>query len=178
MNCPLDAGMPNGLRQRIFRLRAQAVMLDADLAALYGVKTKALLQAVRRNPARFPEDFAFQINVLEWQALRSQFVTSNGRGGRRSLPYAFSEHGALQLASVLKSDRAVAVSLLVVRVFVRMRQLAQSSGALLARLDELERRIDQHDESLQELLAAIRRLISQPEPVSRPIGFTADLDSD
>lgn len=153
-------------------------MLDANLAALYGVKTKALLQAVRRNPERFPEDFTFQINASEWHTLRSQFVTSNGRGGRRSRPYAFTEHGVLQLASVLKSDRAVAVSLLVVRVFVRVRQLAQSNSTLVVRLDELERRIDGHDESLRDLLAAIRQLIVQPVPVSRPIGFTADFEGD
>jgi C4-dicarboxylate-specific signal transduction histidine kinase len=91
------------------------------------------------------------------------------------LPFVFNEHGALQSASVLKSDRAVAVSLLVVRIFVRMRQWAQTSRALVTRLDELERRVGEHDESLQELLATIRQLIAQPEPVSRPIGFMADI---
>jgi len=176
MSNPTAAGIQDGVSQRILRLRGQPVMLDADLAVLYGVPTKALLQALKRNPDRFPDDFAFQINDLEWRALRLQFVTSNGWGGRRSLPFVFNEHGALQLASVLKSDRAVAVSLLVVRVFVRMRQWAQTNRALVTRLDELERRVGEHDDSLRELLAAIRQLIAQPEPVSRPIGFMADID--
>ena len=176
MNNPVTAGIPEGVSQRIIRLRGQAVLLDADLALLYGVPTKALLQAVRRNPNRFPEDFTFQINDLEWRALRSQIVTPNGRGGRRSLPYVFNEHGALQLAGVLKSDRAVAISLLVVRAFVRMRRWAQTNRTIVTRLDELERRVGEHNESLQELLATIRQLIAQPGPVSRPIGFMADIE--
>lgn len=111
--------------QRILQLRNQTIILDKDLAGLYGVTTKALLQALRRNKDRFPDDFAFQINELEWANLRSQFVTSSSWGGRRYLPWAFTEHGALQVANVLKSGSAVAVSLLVVRAFVRLRQLAE-----------------------------------------------------
>lgn len=164
------------LASRIVRIRGLSVMLDADLAALYGVSNKALLQAVRRNRERFPPDFIFQINDLEWRILRHQFVSASFWGGRRSPPWAFTEHGALQLASVLRSDSASAVSLLVVRAFVRLRQWAQSNREIVRRLDELERRVGQHDDTLQELLAAIRQLISQPTPASRPIGFTADLE--
>jgi hypothetical protein len=164
------------LTRRIVRIRDLSVMLDADLAALYGVTNKALLQAVRRNRERFPPDFIFQINELEWRMLRHQFVSASFWGGRRSPPWAFTEHGALQLASVLRSDRATAVSLLVVRAFVHLRQWTQSSWEVGLRLDELERRVGQHDDTLQELLAAIRHLIAQPAAVSRPIGFTVDLE--
>jgi len=166
----------DGLTSRIVQVRGLSVMLDADLAALYGVSNKALLQAVRRNPERFPPDFIIQINGLEWANLRPQIVSASGWGGRRSPPWAFTEHGALQLASVLRSARAAAVSLLVVRAFVRLRQWAQSNREIILRLEELERRVGEHDDNLQELLAAIRRLIAQPAPASRPIGFTADLE--
>ncbi|MDP2325589.1 MAG: ORF6N domain-containing protein [Gammaproteobacteria bacterium] len=170
---------PDGdaVTRQIRRLRGQAILLDADLALLYGVETKVLLQAVRRNKDRFPPDFLFQINTEEWSILRSQFVTSRSWGGRRSRPWAFTEHGALQLANVLKSKRAIAVSLMIVRVFVRLRQWAQTNRELVLRLNELERRVGANDASLQELLEAIRQLIARPEPTSRPIGFTADLDT-
>jgi hypothetical protein len=161
--------------QQILHLRGQRIIVDKDLADLYGVTTKALLQALRRNRARFPDDFVFQINDIEWTNLRSQFVTSSSWGGRRHLPWAFTEHGALQVANVLKSGRAVAVSLLVVRAFVRLRQLAESNRELAERLNELESKYSDHDVAIRNILASLRQLVAQPDPVHRPIGFTADL---
>lgn len=161
--------------QCILKLRGQPIILDKDLAGLYGVTTKALLQALRRNRDRFPDDFAFQLNDLEWANLRSQFVTSSTWGGRRYLPWAFTEFGALQVANVLTSGRAVAVSLLVVRAFVRLRQLAESNRELADRLNELESRYSDHDVAIRDILASLRQLVTQPEQPQRPIGFTADL---
>lgn len=176
----MDASTPAAVvlvSQRIVRIRGHAVILDSDLAGLYGVTTKALLQAIRRNPRRFPDDFVIQINDMEWQDLRSQFVTSKGRGGRRHLPWAFTEHGALQVANVLKSERAIAVSLLVIRAFVRLRQLAEGNRALSDRLAELEQKYSDHDVAIRNILASLRQLVAQPEPQRRPIGFTVDLES-
>lgn len=114
-------------RAKIFEIRGQRVMLDSDLAALYEVETKALLQQVRRNPKRFPRDFMFQLSGREWENLRSQFVTSSsGWGGRRSLPFAFTEHGVAMLSSVLRSEHAVAVNIEIVRAFIAMRRRDQS----------------------------------------------------
>lgn len=150
--------------QRIVRIRDRHVMLDVDLAALYGVTTKALLQAVRRNSNRFPDDFVIQINEVEWENLRSQFVTSSGWGGRRYRPWAFSEHGALQLANVPRSERAVAVSLVVVRAFVRLRQWAGENRELAERIAELERGHGHHDVAIENILATLRQLLSVPAP--------------
>jgi ORF6N domain len=124
----------------ILTLREQRVMLDADLAELYGVQTKVLVQAVKRNLARFPADFMFQLTGEEFAALRSQFVTSNteGRGGRRTAPYAFTEQGVAMLSSVLGSTRAIAVNIEIMRTFVRVRALAATHGDLAKRLAELE----------------------------------------
>jgi len=151
-------------------------MLDADLAALYGVPTKALVQGVRRNPARFPDDFAIQINEMEWQRLRSQFVTSNGRGGRRHLPWAFTEYGALQLANILRSARATAISLLVIRAFVSLRRWSENHRELAVRLAELEQRSGEHDQAIRGILDSLHQLIAQEEGPRRSIGFTADLE--
>lgn len=168
---------------RILPLRGQRVMLDADLASLYGVQTKVLVQAVKRNPARFPADFMFQLSSEEFAALRSRTVTSKpGRGGRRTAPYAFTEQGVAMLSSVLGSTRAVAVNIEIMRTFVRVRELAASHGDLAHRLLELEQRTkqlaQQHDrfshetrEQLEQVFAAIRALTVPPEPKKRPIGF-------
>src|SRR5579863_4777362 len=113
-----------GIQQRIYLIRDRKVMLDSDLATLYGVATKALNQAVKRNPSRFPLDFAFQLRLKEAELLRSQFVTSNdGRGGRRYLPYVFTEHGVAMLSSVLNSERAVQMNILIVRAFIQLRDI-------------------------------------------------------
>jgi hypothetical protein len=128
------------IQSRILELREQRVMLDADLAQLYGVPTKVLVQAVKRNLARFPSDFMFQLTSEEFAVLRSQFVTSNtpGRGDRRTAPYVFTEQGVAMLSSVLGSPRAIAVNIEIMRTFVRVRQLAVSHGELAKRLHDLE----------------------------------------
>jgi hypothetical protein len=161
------------IEQRILLIRSQRVMLDADLAELYGVKTKVLNQAIRRNLNRFPDDFMFRLTEVETKSLRSQFVTSNaGRGGRRYRPYAFTEHGAIMAASVLNSPRAVKVSVYVVRAFVKLREVLSTHKALARKLAELERRLDTHDDQIEALLEAIRELMAPPpEPRRRRIGF-------
>lgn len=158
----------------IVRLRGQKVLLDADLAHLYGVETRALVQAVKRNQQRFPEDFMFQLTAGETEALRSQFVISNapGRGGRRYAPYAFTEQGVAMLSSVLKSPRAIAVNVEIMRAFVQLREMLASNRELKHKLDELERRLGAHDQAIASILSAIRELMSPPEPPKkRRIGF-------
>ena len=162
--------------QRILLLRGKRVILDADLAELYDVETKRLNQQVRRNPKRFPEDFAFVLTSEEWDSLRLQNATSkNGRGGRQHPPYVFTEHGALMAAGVLNSRRAIEVSIYVVRVFVAMRELASNTKELAKRLDELEahieRRLAHQDKAIADILSAIRALMAVPPPKSGPIGF-------
>ena len=154
------------IASRIYVIRETKVMIDADLAALYGVPTKQLNQAVRRNPRRFPEDFMFQLVPEEDDALRSQIVTANGRrGGRRNMPYAFTEQGVAMLSSVLKSDRASDVNVAIMRTFVRLRQTLASN-------EELARRIDQHDREITVLFESVQSLVA-PAPAAgkRQIGF-------
>ncbi len=156
---------------RILTLRHQRVLLDADLAVLYGVATKVLLQAIRRNPERFPEDFMFQLNNQEFADLRSQIVTSN-RGGRRYLPYAFTEQGVAMLSSVLHSPRAIAINIEIMRAFVRLRAMASTNKELAGKLNELERKLSSHDQAIAGILDAIRRLMAPPpQPRKRSIGF-------
>lgn len=161
--------------QRILLLRGIKVMVDADLAELYGVPTKALNQAVRRNMERFPPDFMFQLSQDE----KTEVVTNCDHLARlkysRTLPYAFTEHGALMLGNVLKSDRAVEVSLLVVRTFVQLREMLSTNKELEVKLLELERKVSSHDQALAGLIDAIRQLMKQPIGTSRPIGFTANI---
>lgn len=133
-----------------------------------------LVQAVKRNPGRFPEDFMFQLTAEEAESLRSQIVISNalGRGGRRYLPYAFTEQGVAMLSSVLKSPRAIAVNVEIMRAFVRLREMLASNRELKRRLDDLERRLGAHDQAIASILSAIRELMSPPEPPKkRRIGF-------
>lgn len=162
-------------------LRGHKVLLDEDLATLYGVETKVLIQAVKRNAARFPTDFMFQLTTPEWAALRSQIVTTRtrGRGGRRYAPYAFTEQGVAMLSSVLNSERAIVVNIEIMRAFVRMRELLASNRELSRRLDQLEARLDRklatHDDAIAAILSAIRELMNPPAPKRRGIGFTANL---
>jgi hypothetical protein len=160
------------VESRIFFLRHQRVILDRDLAELYGVPVRQLNQQVKRNADRFPPDFVFQLKAREQEVLRSQIVISKKRrGGRRYLPFAFTEHGAIMAATVLNSERAVQMSVFVVRAFVRLREMLATNRSLAAKLDELENRLDSHDSSIQELIEAIRELmIPEDLPRSR-IGF-------
>ncbi len=160
------------VQQAILILRGQRVLLDSDLGRIYRVETKMLVRAVKRNIERFPEDFMFQLSSEELNALRCQTGTSKGRGGRRYRPYAFTEHGALMLASVLRSEVAIEASVLVVRAFVRLRQLLASDADLARKLAELERKYDQQ---FNVVFDAIRELMSEPQAPSKPpIGYLTE----
>ena len=168
------------IAQTILLIRNQKVLLDTDLAELYGVTTKRFNEQVKRNLARFPTDFMFQLTDDEFAALRSHFATSNekpaGRGGRRYLPYAFTEHGAIMAATILNSPRAIDVAVYVVRAFVELREVLSSNKELAAKLAELEtrieRKLDTHDRAIAGLIDAIRELMRPPAPQKkRPIGF-------
>ncbi len=162
------------IESRILEIRRQKVMIDSDLAELYGVSTKRLNEQVRRNIGRFPEDFMFQLSPEEFDSLRSQFATSkheSGRGGRRHLPFAFTEHGAIMAASVLNSPRAEEVSVYVVRAFIRLRELVSTHKELSHKLDELERKVSGHDRAIAGLFDAIRQLMTPPVVKKRKIGF-------
>ena len=172
----------------IASLRGQRVILDADLAALYGVETKRFNEQIKRNLDRFPADFMFQLDADEHEALRSQFATSNaGRGGRRYRPYAFTEHGAIMAATILSSPRAVEVSVYVVRAFVRLREAALQHKDLAERLLSLEEKTEslamQHDTfsrntraQLKQVFEALRELMTPPDLPKRPIGFVTPDD--
>jgi hypothetical protein len=165
------------ITQSILVLRGQRVLFDADLAALFGVTTRRLNEQVRRNCARFPDDFLFELTVEEFTNLKSHFATSSW-GGRRKLPLAFTEHGAIQAATILNSPRAVEISVYVVRAFVKLRELLSSNRELVRRFEQLEVRLDkkltEHDEAIAAILAAIRELMRPTEPQRRGIGSTAD----
>ena len=157
---------------RIFLIRGHRVILDADLASMYGVPTKALLQAVRRNKSRFPIDFMFQLTSLESDSLRSKTVTSKrGRGGRRYLPYVFTEQGVAMLSSVLHSSRAIQVNIAIMRASVRLREMVAFNREFDGKLKELEGRIGTHDSHIRTIFEALRRLMKPPERPHRRIGF-------
>lgn len=171
-------------------LREQKVLLDTDLAGLYGVKTSVLVQAVKRNIDRFPDDFMFQLDAMDWDTLRSQTVISNvGRGGRRYAPYAFTEQGVAMLSSVLGSAQAIGVNIEIMRAFVRLREVIVSNKELALRLDELENKSElialKHDTlahsthvQLKQVFDAIRALMAPPEPPpKRPIGFVTPAEA-
>lgn len=160
------------IENRIYILRERQVMLDQDLADLYGVETKRLIEQVKRNLERFPEDFMFQLRKEETDALRSQNATSNaGRGGRRYAPDVFTEQGVAMLSSVLRSKTAIAVNIEIMRAFVELRRVANSYAALEKRMEQIERGIGEHDEPLEQIFDALRQLIASPPKAKRPIGF-------
>ena len=163
------------VERRIFLIRGQNVMLDFDLAELYGVETGALKRAVNRNRDRFPEDFLFQLTIEEMEALRCQIGTSNeGRGGRRYLPYAFTEQGVAMLSSVLRSARAVQVNIGIMRAFVRLRELLLSNAGLARQLATLE---GKYDAQFKVVFDAIRQLMAPPPEKPKPrIGFNPGKD--
>lgn len=164
------------IADKIQIIRGQKMLLDTDLAELYGVATKILIQSIKRNSDRFPSDFMFQLRAEEWDRLRSQIVTSNtGRGGRRYAPYAFTEQGVAMLSSVLNSSHAIAVNIEIMRTFVRLREASAAHKELLMRLDQLETRAElfEHETRIQirQVFDAIRHLIATPASTKRPIGF-------
>ncbi len=167
------------IEQRIFLIRGEKVILDFHLARLYGVPTKSLNLAVKRNIKRFPPDFVFQLTQDEYEqveaALRFQIETSKSpRGGRRYLPYVFTEHGAIMAASILNSQRAVDASIYVVRAFVHLRNLLATHKELAHKLTELEQRILKHDAEIQTIIKTLRQLIQPPEKPKRQIGFRVE----
>jgi hypothetical protein len=173
---------PESVAQLVFFVRGEKVMLDVDLAKLYGVTTKALNQAVKRNSKWFPSDFMFQLTKAEHEnirskivttsqrrnLLRSQFVTSNPRGGTRYFPYAFTEQGVAMLSSVLRSERAVEVNIAIMRTFVQLRRLMDSNSHLARKIESLEKK---YDEKFATVFAAIKQLIAPPMPAKKRIGF-------
>src|SRR5947207_7765917 len=159
------------IAQSIRWIRSQKVLLDSDLAALYGVQTKNLNKAVKRNAERFPADFMFQLTPEELGTLRFQFGTSKARRGLRYRPYAFTEQGVAMLSSVLNSDRAIKVNVAIMRTFVKLRQMLDTNRELAQKFSELERRVGKHDQEINTILEATRQLMALPENLRREIGF-------
>ena len=174
-------GKVEDITRAILVLRGRRVLLDAELAVLYGVTTRRLNEQVRRNRKRFPDDFLFELTTEEFANLKSRFATSSW-GGRRKRPLAFTEHGAIQAATILNSPRAVEMSVYVVRAFVKLREVLSSNRELARRFEQLESRLDskltEHDEAIAAILSAIRELIRPRDPPRRGIGFTAKLADD
>jgi len=165
---------PEKIAPFVLVLRGEKVLLDEDLAALYGVETRILNQAVKRNPGRFPADFMFQLTEDEWDAaasLRSQFVISKRQGGRRYPPHAFTEQGVAMLSSVLRSPRAVEVNIAIMRTFVQLRRLMDSNKLLAEKIEALEQK---YDEQFRVVFEAIKQLIAHDDPPKRQIGFHPD----
>jgi phage regulator Rha-like protein len=167
------------IERKIFLLRGQKVMLSTHLARLYGVSAKVLIQAVKRNIERFPHDFMFQLTLKETQSLRSQIVTLNNDASKRGkhskyFPYAFTEQGVAMLSSVLRSKKAVQVNIVIVRAFVKLRQMLSSHKELAHKLESLETRIEKHEADIRDIFEAIRQLTAAPETPKRRIGFHTD----
>jgi hypothetical protein len=177
----LQAVTEASIEKRILVVRGRQVLLDEDLAYLYGVETRVLVQQVRRNEKRFPADFMFQLSAEEFADLKSQSViSSGGHGGRRKRPLVFTEQGIAMLSGVLRSDRAIAVNIEIMRAFVELRRVASSYAALQDRLADLERemtgRLDQHDEQLGQIFETLHQLIAPPSRPQRPVGFRVRKD--
>jgi ORF6N domain len=174
-------GKVEDITRAILVLRGRRVLLDAELAVLYGVTTRRLNEQVRRNRKRFPNDFLFELTTEEFANLKSRFATSSW-GGRRKRPLAFTEHGAIQAATILNSPRAVEMSVYVVRAFVKLREVLSTNRELARRFQQLELRLDnkltEHDEAIAAILSAIRELMRPRDPPRRGIGFTAKLADD
>lgn len=165
------------IEKNILLIRGKKVILDFDLSRLYGVQTRVLIQAVKRNPERFPEDFMFQLDQEELEKWRSQFVTSNpsAKMSLRRRPYVFTEHGAIMAANVLRSPKAVEMSILVVRAFVKLREMLASHKDLEKKLNDLE---NKYDKKFQVIFDAIRQLMKQPKPKQKVMGFNAPSSKD
>jgi hypothetical protein len=162
------------IERRIYLIRGHKVLIDFDLADLYGVSTKQLNQQVSRNKKRFPGDFMFRLTKEEADALRSQFVTSNtGRGGRRYLPYAFTEQGVAMLSSVLNSEQAIEVNITIMRAFVKLRQMLESNEELNRKFAAVIRKLSTHDKYFRVVFDELKKLTEQPTPARKQIGFKA-----
>lgn len=162
------------IERSIHVIRGQRVMLDADLAALYGVPTRVLNQQVSRNADRFPEDFAYQLTEQEFRSLTSQIVISKpGRGGRRTPPWVFTEQGVAMLSSVLNSPTAVQVNIEIMRTFVRLRRLMSTPGELVEQIQKLAETVQLHDKDIKIISRVLQQMIEKPSVTSRPIGFHA-----
>jgi hypothetical protein len=162
------------IERRIYAVRGQKVMLDVDLAELYGVSTGNLNLDVRRNPIRFPRDFMFHVTSREAKGLLLQIARANGRGGRRTRPYAFTELGVAMLSSVLKGERSALVNVRIMRAFVHMREMLVDQKDILNKLDELEKKYETHDTDIKAVFGALKKLIQVPPPPQRKIGFLAE----
>src|SRR5438067_11453123 len=160
------------IERRIYLIRGQKVMIDTDLAELYGVPTFRLNEAVKRNKKRFPEDFMFQLTKEEEESLTSQIaISKTGRGGRRTRPYAFTEQGVAMLSSVLKSERAIEVNIAIMRAFVKLRETLETNRELARKFSELEKHVGKHDDEIAAIIDAIRRLMAPLPKPRREIGF-------
>jgi hypothetical protein len=161
------------IQNKIYLIRGQKVMIDRDLAEMYGVPTKALKQAVKRNMDRFPEDFMFELSTEEWESLRSQIVTSKTerRGGIQYLPFAFTEHGVLMLSSVLSSDRAVQVNIQIMRVYSKLKEILLDHKEILLKLEKLERKVGTQDGDIKLIFQVIKNLVNEPKAPKNRIGF-------
>lgn len=160
------------VERKIYKIRNQKVMLDSELATLYGVETKVFNQAVKRKSDRFPEDFRFQLTDDEFESLRSQSVTSKkGRGGRRYMPYVFTEQGVAMLSSVLNSETAVQVNIAIMRAFVNMRKMLSTNEEVSKKLTKIENKLGDHDEDFKKVFTAIRLLMKPPNKSDKEIGF-------
>ncbi len=159
------------ITQKIYLIRGQKIMLDRDLAELYGVENKRLGEQVKRNINKFPEDFMFQLSKKEVDDLRSHFATTNISSKSRVLPTAFTEHGVLMLANVLNSERASNVSIQIIRIFTKMRELIVTQKDILLKIEQLERKGISHDQSIKQIFQALKQLIGQPSQTIEQIGF-------
>lgn len=162
---------PEALAKLVFLIRGEKIMLDTDLAMLYGVETGALNRAVKRNAERFPSDFMFQLGADEWENLRCQIGISSSHGGRRGAPYGFTEQGVAMLSSVLNSEQAILVNIQIIRVFTRMREMLLSHQEILQKLEQLEGRVTGHDEEIQAIFDHLTELVAPATQPRKPIGF-------
>ena len=162
------------IEKRIYIIRSQKVMLSTQLAELYNVEVRVLVQAVKRNIDRFPSDFMFQLSKSEFEDLKSQIVISSWGGARRSRPYAFTEQGVAMLSSILNSKKAIKVNIQIMRAFVKLREILSTHKELAQKLKELELKIDSHDQQIQAIFDVINQLITPPDPPKRKMGFTID----
>src|SRR5438270_13703879 len=163
------------IERRIYLIRSQKVMIDTDLAQLYGVATYRLNEAVKRNRKRFPADFMFQLNKKEFESLTSQFaISKKGRGGRRTLPYVFTEQGVAMLSSVLNSETAIQVNIVIMRAFVKLRQMLEANEELNRKFTAVIRKLATHDKYFTVVFDELKKLTAEPAPARRQIGFTGD----